>query len=83
MSLVRKIFPELRQMVRQMEDSFSLPLQRFRLGENSAAAFIPVADIRESEKLYTIETELPGVSKDDIQLELPDAHTLIIRAEVK
>lgn len=83
MSLVRKIFPELRQMMRQMEDSLLPPLQRFRFGENPVAAFMPVADISESDKLYTIETELPGVSKDDIKLELPDAHTLIIRAEVK
>lgn len=77
---MRRFFPEMRQMMRHMDEVFA-PFQRVRIDHDT---FTPVADIREAGDKYVIETELPGVAKEDITFELlPDEHTLVMRAEVK
>lgn len=82
MSLMRRFFPEMRQMMRQMDEALA-PFHRLRFPE-TMDAFTPVADVREVGDKYVIETELPGVAKEDVTFELlPDEHTLIMRAEVK
>ena len=40
------------------------------------------ADIKETDKKYSIEAEMPGLTKDDVQIELQD-DILMIRAEKK
>ena len=39
-------------------------------------------DVKESERAYTVQAELPGVPKDDIQVSL-DGNVVTLRAEVK
>lgn len=39
-------------------------------------------DVKESDRLYTVQAEIPGVSKEDIQVSL-DGNVVTLRAEVK
>ena len=39
-------------------------------------------DIKESSDAYTVQAEIPGVSKDDVQV-LIEGNTVTVRAEVK
>ena len=39
-------------------------------------------DVKENEQAYTVQAEVPGVSKDDIQVSI-DGAMLMLRAEVK
>ncbi|MBE2264102.1 MAG: Hsp20/alpha crystallin family protein [Burkholderiaceae bacterium] len=39
-------------------------------------------DVKESEKAYTVQAEVPGVSKDEIHVSL-DANVVTLRAEIK
>lgn len=39
-------------------------------------------DVKESERAYTVQAEVPGVGKDDIQVSL-DGNQVTLRAEVK
>jgi HSP20 family protein len=39
-------------------------------------------DVKETERAYTVQAEVPGVSKDDIQISL-DGNVVTLRAEVK
>jgi HSP20 family protein len=69
-------------MVRQMDDFIApLAFRRPHFGFNNTE--IPAADVHESEGMYVIETEMPGVKKDNIKFELIDDHTLLVRGEVK
>ncbi len=53
-----------------------------REGELTSAFFAPRVDIKDMEDHFEITAELPGVSKDDIQLTLTDG-VLTLEAEVK
>jgi HSP20 family protein len=39
-------------------------------------------DVKENDKAYTVQAEIPGVSKDDVQV-LIEGNTVTVRAEVK
>lgn len=39
-------------------------------------------DVKENDKAYTVQAEIPGVSKDDIQVSL-DGNLVTLRAEIK
>lgn len=39
-------------------------------------------DVKDDEQAYTVQAEVPGVQKDDIQVSV-DGHTVTIKAEVK
>jgi HSP20 family protein len=41
---------------------------------------MPAVDIRDEEKQYTVEAELPGLSKEDVSLEM-DEESLVIKAD--
>jgi HSP20 family protein len=45
-----------------------------------AGAFLPAMDVSENEKRYTITVEIPGVKREDVQVELEDG-VLTIRGE--
>jgi HSP20 family protein len=45
-----------------------------------AAAFVPAVDLTENDTSYTITVEIPGVQKNDVQVELQD-EMLVIRGE--
>lgn len=44
-----------------------------------AGTRMPAVDIRDEEKQYTVEAELPGLSKEDVSLEM-DEESLVIKA---
>lgn len=44
----------------------------------SPLAARPLVDLKETERDYTLEAELPGVPKDQIKLECPDENSLIL-----
>lgn len=60
-------FAELDRLNRQLGDYLGSSRQLpYLLGEG----FTPVADVEESDDAYTVEIELPGVQKDDLDLEV-------------
>jgi HSP20 family protein len=46
------------------------------------AAWLPAADISETEDAYTIEIEPPGVRREDVDVEL-DGNDLVVTGEIK
>ena len=46
----------------------------------SAGGFAPAVDVSENDDHYTVTAELPGISKDDVTVEMHD-RTLTIRGE--
>ncbi|MBQ7607403.1 MAG: Hsp20/alpha crystallin family protein [Desulfovibrionaceae bacterium] len=52
------------------------------LPEQSTKSFLPSLDITSDEKAYTIHAEIPGMSKDDVKLEVHE-HTLVLSGEKK
>jgi HSP20 family protein len=52
------------------------------LANGNGGAWMPVADIEETEDAWIIEAELPGVGKKDVNVELHDSE-LIITGEIK
>jgi HSP20 family protein len=51
--------------------------------QTDGAAWTPMADIEETEDAWIIEAEVPGVSRDDINVELRDSSELLITGEIK
>ncbi len=41
---------------------------------------MPAVDVRDDEKQYTVEAELPGLSREDVSLEM-DEESLVIKAD--
>jgi HSP20 family protein len=73
-----------------MDDIFTSPMlpmlsHRFRprFDLPSEGAILPVADLHELPDKYIIETEMPGVLREDVKFNLADDHTIVVRGEVK
>ncbi len=80
---LRRVVPNVQSIFRQFEDSFNNMLSRVptsMVSPTSTSDFfsmnVPVADVRETEKSYMIEAELPGVPKENVSMELLDDHNL-------
>jgi len=43
----------------------------------------PVADVKETEKEYRIEAEIPGVKKNDVEIELLGDNTVVLRGKIE
>jgi len=50
---------------------------------NGAQNWAPAADVVETEEQLKIHLDLPGMSKDNLNIELKDGKTLVIRGERK
>jgi HSP20 family protein len=70
-------FDELDRLSQQLR-SWS----RFGGPTNSGADFIPLVDIEETEDAYVAELDLPGVGRDDVNVEL-SGRRLVVRGERK
>ncbi|KAK4165828.1 HSP20-like chaperone [Cladorrhinum sp. PSN259] len=46
-------------------------------------SFIPKFDLREVENAYELHGDLPGISKENINIEFPDHHTVVVRGHVE
>lgn len=51
-------------------------------GDGSDGAWLPAADVSETDAAYVVEIELPGVRREDIDVEL-DGNELVVTGEVK
>ncbi len=70
LSIVR----EMERMVDEMDRGFS------GAAMTSSGARTPIVDIRDEEGQYTVEVELPGLSKEDVDLQM-DESSLVIKAD--
>lgn len=81
MSLVRwSPYRELMTMHEQINRLFDEAFGRGASGEVEYGAWAPAVDLREEDKQYVIEADLPGVKKDDIEIQLEN-NVLTIRGE--
>ena len=69
--LARTAFRDFRDFFRQLE-RIAAPV----VGNTS---LIPLVDLKETEKAFHLEAELPGVKKNDISLSTRGDHTLILK----
>jgi len=67
----------LRKMLDQTFGSFGLPALA-----TESVGWVPPVDIEEQDDAYVIEAELPGVAKDDVNIELI-SNELMITGEIK
>jgi len=58
------------------------PFDALRHEVNRALGWVPPVDVRESEGEYAFEIEVPGLAKDDVQVEA-EGNTLTVRGERK
>jgi HSP20 family protein len=58
------------------------PLDALRNEVNRALGWVPPVDVRESEAAYAFEIEVPGLAKEDVQVEA-EGNTVTIRGERK
>ena len=77
----REVKENLSKMHEYMEQVFNDALsginQRF-----SNDILMPLADVKENEKSFTVTTDIPGIDKADIELEVKD-NVLIVKADKK
>lgn len=59
-----------------------LPTRRLMGREDTGGAFAPLMDVSENENEFVVTAELPGLSKDDIDVTVQDG-VLTINAETK
>ena len=70
-------FEQLQEQMDQLMQSVLAPT-----GSSNGGAWIPQADIEETEDAWVIEAEVPGVDRKDVNVELRDSE-LIITGEIK
>jgi HSP20 family protein len=71
-------FRELDDIHEQMERL----MQSVWSGDGEGVVWMPVADLEETDDAWIVEAELPGVRRDDVNVELRD-NELIISGEIK
>jgi HSP20 family protein len=81
MSSARILFPDIRQVLRILDDPFTMMTPR--LSRYEPTHMMPMArsialDLRETKGGYEVEAELPGVKREDIQIECKDDRTLLL-----
>src|SRR5438094_10614865 len=77
------------QMMRRMQEDMDRLFSQFFGGTSSlgvmptfAAEWSPSMDVSENDREWCVEAELPGVNRDDIEVDVHDGH-LILRAEMR
>lgn len=84
---VNRLFPDLNEVRRGMDDVFTrwfgeAPLGNFFPVASPPAGFQPAVDLWETEGAFKALVSLPGVSKDDLDIEVT-GDTLSVRGERK
>lgn len=67
---------------RYMNSFFNFPEDLDLLSFSGEEAFYPSVDVLEKDAKFILNLELPGVSKEDIKIQI-DNHTLIVEGEKK
>ncbi|KAK9375950.1 HSP20-like chaperone [Lipomyces chichibuensis] len=62
---------------------FGHPTQTSQTGADEAFTFTPSFDIKETDRAFLLEGELPGVDKDNLDIEFVDNHTLRVKGHVE
>lgn len=86
MSLIVRGFDPFKEL-RELEQRFA-QLQPKLTSDTNVTSFVPAVNTREDEKNYYIEIDLPGVAKEDINVELNENKLTVLgerktREEVK
>lgn len=63
------LLSEFDRLNRRMTELFDLPFDRLRAANGG---FVPAADLEETDSAFIVEIELPGVKRNDIDVELTD-----------
>ncbi len=69
-------FPEFDQLQAQVGELLESALS------GDAAPWVPAVDIEETDDAWIVEAELPGVDKNDVNIEMND-NELVVRGEIK
>lgn len=80
MSIVRWRAPSLNQMERRMQSLFDEPFRLSFITEDMG--WSPSVEVTETDDAIEVAAELPGVSRDDVEVELQN-NVLTIRGEKK
>lgn len=89
---LRRAVPNFQHLFRQLEDNVSSMLSRIPTSMNAPSssmegpswmASTPTADVHETDSAYVIEAELPGIKKENVNMELLDDHTLRLTGAFK
>ncbi|KAI8376231.1 HSP20-like chaperone [Radiomyces spectabilis] len=83
MALSQRLFSEAFRDMQRAFSMFDEPI--FNVARRSAYAPLmryPATDIRETPEAYELHAELPGVKKQDIEIEMADEHTLVLRGKI-
>lgn len=65
-SMFSNFFSDIDRMID--EDMFLMPMHLSRMGESN----LPAANVRETEKEYAIELAVPGMKRDDFEIEVDE-----------
>jgi HSP20 family protein len=70
--------------VREFDDLFDQmgKLVQTTLSDSGTAAWVPSADVTETDDAYVVEVELPGVKREDINVEV-NGNELAVTGEIK
>lgn len=93
MSLSQRFFTEALRDIQQTMATLEQPLfsaarrsmisaQNSNRGFPSLLTNFPATDVVENPDGYELQAELPGVSKNDIQIELADSQTLVLKGRI-
>eukprot|EP00027_Filamoeba_sp_ATCC50430_P000945 CAMPEP_0168554936 /NCGR_PEP_ID=MMETSP0413-20121227/8055_1 /TAXON_ID=136452 /ORGANISM="Filamoeba nolandi, Strain NC-AS-23-1" /LENGTH=156 /DNA_ID=CAMNT_0008585729 /DNA_START=32 /DNA_END=498 /DNA_ORIENTATION=+ len=74
--------PEMKRMQRQIDELLGALSESKGENKEIVGAWKPSCDIKETDKEYVLHAELPGVSKDDINIEVHEG-VLTISGEKK
>ncbi|KAI9306032.1 HSP20-like chaperone [Cunninghamella echinulata] len=88
MALSNRLFSEA---LRDFNRAFSLlgqpTLFEPAIGNSVGRQFLnsryPPTDVLETDSGYELHAEIPGVQKQDIDIQVPDDHTLVLKGEIK
>ena len=69
-------FPEFDQLQAQVGELLESALS------GDVAPWVPAVDIEETDNAWIVEAELPGVDKNDVDIEMND-NELVVRGEIK
>jgi HSP20 family protein len=73
---------EFEDIYNRMGQLMNLALGDFTNFETAEMPWSPMADFRESDDAYTINAELPGVHKNQVNVQVQD-HELVVMGEIK
>ncbi len=73
---------EFEDIYNRMGQLMNLALGDFSMVESADMPWAPLADLRENDDAYVVNVELPGVQKDQVDIQVQDRE-LIISGEIK